>query len=167
MRTLGLLAALLFLVDCGPKAPGEDTGGSDTGPSTTVDDPPASTSTTATSGTGVTTETGPDTTGDTSVGGLCFGQEAGHVWTCQCTSVLGPWTPFNDACDKFEGGAVDWAEWLCETYADEEPSTGAETTDGTTGGVLPDNPTTGDPTGSLGCDCTCRITEECCDDSKP
>ncbi|PCC68400.1 hypothetical protein SAMN02745121_05033 [Nannocystis exedens] len=172
MRAFGLFAALLLLVHCGPKLPEQDSGGSDSDATraTSGDEPPAST-TTDTSGATATgpVTTGPDssTTHDTTVGGECDGPAAAHQWTCRCTTVSGPWVPFNEACDKREDGAVEWAEWLCENYAGEEQTTGVETTGGTTADVVPDSTTTGDPTGSLGCACACEVTEICCDDSKP
>ncbi|MDC0672575.1 hypothetical protein [Nannocystis radixulma] len=167
MRAFGLLVALPVLVHCGPKLPDQDTI-----TTTTADTDPSSTTTTG-SGTATTgpLTTGPDTvstTHATTAPGECGGLEAGHVWTCRCTTVLGPWIPFNEACDKQESGAVEWVEWLCENYADEEQTTtDAGTTGGTTAGARPDSTTTGDDTGSLGCECTCEVVDECCDDSKP
>jgi hypothetical protein len=149
VRTLGLLGSLLFLLQCGPELPDEHGGSSDSsGTSTTAPTDP--TSGTATSGTTSTTQS------TTTSAGQCQGTESGHGWTCTCTTDMGPWLPFNDACDKQESGAVEWVTWLCEEYADEP------TTDTTTADI-----TTGEDTGSLGCKCSCTVTDECCDDSVP
>ncbi|MBZ5711897.1 hypothetical protein [Nannocystis pusilla] len=173
MRALGLLVALPVLVHCGPKLPEQDSGGSESDgtitTTTTTTDTDSSSTTTTGSGTATSgpLTTGPDTvstTHATTASGECGGLEAGHVWTCQCTTVLGPWIPFNEACDKQESGAVEWVEWLCENYADEEQTT---TDAGTTADDPRESTSTGDDTGSLGCECTCQVVDECCDDSKP
>jgi hypothetical protein len=165
VRTLGLLASLL-LIQCGPKQSGDDESSGST--VTAATDTTGDLTTTGSTSTG----TGPTSTEPTtepSTGGVCGGQTAGSVWTCQCETNLGPWMPFNEACDQQEVGAVEWAEWLCEEYADQEPTTGAGSTAGSDAGETA-TATAGETaadTDSLGCECTCRVTPDCCDDSLP
>lgn len=177
MRPIVLLAPLLLL-QCGPGAPDADGSTTDgtvttTGGTTgdTTGNPTGNTTdlvTTSTSSDATTTDatTEPTTDATTTAGG-CRGRQSGIVWVCACETNLGPWTPFNEACDKQERGAVEWTEWLCSEYAEDDlgNTTGAGTTGtGTTG----DSSTGADTdTAPLNCQCTCEMTVDCCDDSIP
>jgi hypothetical protein len=173
MRYLGLLASLLLL-QCGPKQAEDDDSGPGSGDTTiAASDTSDSTSTTdpvTTAPTSTTTE--PTTT----TGADCVPPNDANGWVCECTTNLGPWTPFNEACGREPTAPTEWTEWLCENYADEETDSatsgagstaGGESASATVADTGADTGETADDTGSLGCECTCRVTPACCDDSLP
>ncbi|MDC0717536.1 hypothetical protein [Nannocystis bainbridge] len=177
MRTSGLLLALFILPQCGPGKPQPG----DTDTAVTETDSGVSTTTGTT---GTTSTTGSSTSGPaTTAGSGCAALDQGNVWVCDCTTLFGPWKPFNDACGRDQTIPVEWSEWLCETYAaddlfDTTATTGDEDPSDTTAGTDPTEPRTDPTTGPatttgdgddppLGCKCTCEVTPECCDDSLP